>query len=202
MSARKQARGRGREAVRSWPCRPSPPPDLCPLIAPAKAAGSCIETASLQAKPTGLCRPLAPDYSRDSRSRPLAVPRCESLRPSAIPEDAPSVRSTAPGTPPFFGCSCEGEPDRRIPVRLPPSRSCFESLSPPPNLFNSAEGLSMEKTACAFFYPVMKSVLIESKPRTPKQLRDYERKPLILRSYTLCEVPEESRQELPTPGPL
>jgi hypothetical protein len=59
----------------------------------------------------------------------------------------------------------------------------------------------MEKTAHAFFYQGMKSLPIKALRRTPKQIRDEERKPLILRNYTLCEVLEKSRQELPTPNP-
>lgn len=47
---------------------------------------------------------------------------------------------------------------------------------------------NMEKTARAFFCGGMKSFLIKALQRTPKQIRDEFRKPLILRNYTLCEI--------------
>jgi hypothetical protein len=65
------------------------------------------------------------------------------------------------------------------------------------NLFNPIEGLNMEKTAHAFFYQGMKSLPIKTLRRTPKQIRDEERKPLILRNYTLCEVQYSDEQLLP-----
>ena len=68
-----------------------------------------------------------------------------------------------------------------------------------PKLFNPAEGLNMEKTARAFFYPATKSFPIKEMQRTQKQLRDDRRKPMILRSYTLCEVNKGQRKNLPAP---
>lgn len=51
---------------------------------------------------------------------------------------------------------------------------------------------NMEKTARAFFCGGMKSFLIKALHRTPKQIRDELRKPLILLNYTLCEAAQDS----------
>jgi hypothetical protein len=56
----------------------------------------------------------------------------------------------------------------------------------------------MEKTAHAFFYQGMKSLPIKGLHRTPKQIRDEERKPLILRNYTLCVLQGIARCQVGT----
>lgn len=57
------------------------------------------QASACKPETTGPCRPLAPCYRRASAHRPLAVPRCESLHSSAIPEPSPRRRSTPASTP-------------------------------------------------------------------------------------------------------
>jgi hypothetical protein len=67
---------------------------------------------------------------------------------------------------------------------------------PLPDLFEPHEVLTMEKPSPALSCPVMKSVPLPPLPLKPEQIRRNRRKCMILRSYTLCEVLQKSRQDL------
>jgi hypothetical protein len=67
----------------------------------------------------------------------------------------------------------------------------------PRNLFNPAEGLSMEKPACASLRPPSKFVPVAALRHLSKSIRETSRKPLINRMYTLCEVMDSDRQVQP-----
>jgi len=55
----------------------------------------------------------------------------------------------------------------------------------------------MEKSALALSRPVLKSVPLRFASTNPERLLGKQGNPLIMLRYTLCEVAEESRQELP-----
>ena len=67
----------------------------------------------------------------------------------------------------------------------------------PRNLFNPAEGLSMEKPACASFRAPSKFVPVAALRHLSNSIRETSRKPLIQRMYTLCVVKDSDRQVLP-----
>ncbi len=69
------------------------------VLSAAAAAGRRAAAPTWQTAAAGPCRPLAPCYRRRDAHRPLAVPRCESPHPSAVPETAPSGRSIDASTP-------------------------------------------------------------------------------------------------------
>jgi hypothetical protein len=123
---------------------------------------------SCKPNPTGPCRPLAPCYRCAGAHRPLAVPRCESLHPSALPEPSPRRRIT----------------DASIALALS----------------NSPRGLSMEKTARVFICQPPKSFPVKDLRANPSQNEAKQAKPMILRSYTLCEVDNGDGQLLPVPN--
>ena len=79
----------------------------------------------------------------------------------------------------------------------PSPRRRTTDASTPLALSNTPRGLNMEKNALDFICLPMKSFPVNHLRRQPSQNDAKQGKPMILRSYTLCEVPEKSRQELP-----